>query len=139
MNVNCNLKTNTFGNTHTKSMYIFKFYFIDYAIIVVPIFPPFSLPSQWYIPHSLWQSPPHCSCPWVMCIILWLLHFLYCTSHPHGYSVTTYLYFLIPSPPRPFPYTPLPSGNYQNPLCIHDSVSVLVCLVCFCFFIFNYW
>ena len=64
--------------------------------------------------------------------VLWLLHFLYCTSYPHGYSVTTYLYFLIPSPLHPLPYTPLSSGNHQNALHTHDSVFVLlVCLVCF--------
>ena len=50
----------------------------------------------------------------------------------HGYSVTTYLYFLIPSPLHPLPHTLLPSGNHQNTLCIHDCVSVLrVCLICF--------
>ena len=55
---------------------------------------------------------------------------LYFTSH--GYSVTTYLYFLISSPLHPFPHNPLPSGNHQNALCIHDSVYVLlVCIVCF--------
>ena len=69
----------------------------------------------------------HGSCTYV----LWLLHFLCCTLHPHPYSVTTYLYFLIPLPPHPFPHTTLPSGNHQNALHIHDSVSVLVCLVCF--------
>ena len=41
------------------------------------------------------------------------------------------LYFLIPSLLHPFPHTCLTSGNHQNVLCIHDSVSVLVCLVCF--------
>ena len=63
--------------------------------------------------------------------VFWPLHFLYCTLHPHGYSVTTYLYFLILSPLYPFPYSPLPSGSHQNALCIHVSVSVLFCLVCF--------
>ena len=37
---------------------------------------------------------------------------------------------LIPSPLHPFPHTPLPSGNHQNTLHIHDSVSVLLCLGC---------
>ena len=49
--------------------------------------------------------------------------------HPHCYSVTTYLYFLISSPlisPQPLPF-----GNLQNVLHIHHSVSVLVCLVYF--------
>ena len=54
-----------------------------------------------------------------------------CTLHPHGYSVTTYLYFLISSHLRPFSLSPFPSGIHQNTLHVHDSVSVLlVCLVC---------
>ena len=36
----------------------------------------------------------HGSCIYV----LWLLYFLYCTVHPRDYSLTTNLYFLIPSP-----------------------------------------
>ena len=64
-------------------------------------------------------------------LVLWLCHFLHCTVYPHGYSVSTYLYFLIPSPHHPFPHTPSQSVNHQNTLSIHDSVSVfLVCLVC---------
>ena len=54
---------------------------------------------------------------------------IFCTLCPHGYSVTIHLYFLIPSPLHPFPHTP--SGKHQNTLCIHDSFSVLVCIVCF--------
>ena len=81
-------------------------------------------------PHFLRQPPHHCSCPWVMGMSS-LLHFLYCTLHPRGYSVTVYLYFLIVSPLHPFPHTHLPSGNHQNILRIHDPVCVLVCLVCF--------
>ena len=107
-----------------------KLYFIDYAITIVPIFP--LCPPSLSNPHTLRQSPHPCSCPWVMGIVLWLLHFLYCTSHPHGDSVTTYLYLLIPSPLHPFPHTTLPSGNHQNAPHTHDSVSVLlVCSVCF--------
>ena len=86
-------------------------------------------------PYSLQQSPHHCSCPLIVHIkVLWLLSFIYCTLH--GYSVTTYLYFLIPSPLHPFPHTPLPSGNNQNTLCIHDCLcsSCLLSL----FFRFNY-
>ena len=41
-------------------------YFIDYAItvVLVLIFPLCSPPPS--TPHSLKQSPHHCSCPWVM-------------------------------------------------------------------------
>ena len=47
--------------------YIFKLYFLGYAIGVVlffsPLPPPSPLPST---PYSLRQSPNHCSCPWIM-------------------------------------------------------------------------
>ena len=107
-----------------------KIIFIDYAITVVPIFPSLSpLPSNHHslrqsIPTLLFMSMGHTF------KFFWLLRFLYCTLIPHGYSVTTYLYFLIPLPLHPFS-PPLPSGNHQNALHTHDSVSVLVCLVCF--------
>ena len=41
------------------------------------------------------------------------------------------LYFLIPSALHSFPDPPCSSDNHQNALHIHDSISVLVCLVCF--------
>ena len=79
-------------------------------------------------PHSLRQSPHHYSCHVYK-------SFDYSISYNVLYipmAVTTYLYFLIPSSLHPFPLTPLTSGNHQNILCIHDSVSVLlVCSVCF--------
>ena len=89
----------------------------------------FLYPPPLSTPHSLWHPPTifhvHGSCKWP-------LHFLYCTLHPHGYSVTTYLYFSIPSPIYPFPHGFLPSGKHPNTFYIHDSVSILlVCLVCF--------
>ena len=83
-------------------------------------------------PHSLRQHHIVDHVHGSLVYILWLLHLLYCTLHPHGYSVTTYLHFLIPLSLCAFPHTLLPSGdNHQNALRIHDSVSVLlVCLVC---------
>ena len=80
----------------------------------------------------------HCSCPWVLRISSLTTPFLYCTLHPHGYSVATYLHFLIPSPPYPVSHTPTSSGNHQNTLSIHDWVSVLLVLLV-CFFRFNCW
>ena len=69
-------------------------------------------PPQLINLHSLRQSPHHCSCPWVMSVSSLAAPFpvLYFTSH--GYSVTTYLYFLIPSPLHPFSPIPLPSGDH---------------------------
>ena len=79
-------------------------------------------------PQSLRQSPYYCSRPWPCIYILWLLHFLYCTLHPHGYS--NYLFVLLS--PLTSSLIPPSSGNNGNLLCIHDSVSILfVCLVCF--------
>ena len=92
----------------------------------------FSLLSPSTQPPAPQAIPHHSSCPWVICVSSLATPFpiLYFTSP--GYSVTTYLYFLIPSPPHPFLYIPLPSAHHQNVLHIHDSVSVLLLfLVCF--------
>ena len=99
----------TSQQSRTKVLVFFKLHFIDYAITVVLIVPP--LPASTQHPHSLRQSPHHCSCPWVMSVSSLAAPFpvLYFTSH--GYSVTTYLYFLIPSPLYPFSHTPFPYGN----------------------------
>ena len=84
------------------------------------------------IPHSLRQSPHHCSHPLVM-----HRFFCYSISHtvlyiPMAILITTYLYFVIFSPLYPVPHITLPSGKHQNALCIRDSVSVLLAyLVCF--------
>ena len=82
-------------------------------------------------PSTLIQSPHLCLYPSVTHISSLATPFPYCSLHPQGYSVTTYLY-LIPSPLHPFPPTPLVSGKHQNALSIHESVSVLlVHFVCF--------
>ena len=111
-------------------MYFFKLYFIDYVITVAQFFPFCSLPPS--ICHTLRQSPHHCSCPCVMHIHSLAAPFpvLYFTS---PWLFCNYLFVLLnhltSSPIAPYP---LPSGNHQNALHIHDSVSVLlVCLVCF--------
>lgn len=62
--------------------------------------------------------------------VLWVLHFLHCTLHAHGYFINTYLYFwslhLFTHSPR------IPSHLATiKTLRIHDSASVLfVCLFC---------
>ena len=55
----------------------------------IPLHPAPPLPQA--VPKPLFMSLGHAQ-------VLWLLHFLYCTVHSHGYSVTVYLYFLLPSP-----------------------------------------
>ena len=49
---------------HFLGKVFLKLNFIDYAITVVPIFPPWPLSTQQ--PHSLRQSPHHCSCLWII-------------------------------------------------------------------------
>ena len=72
--------------------YIFKVYFIDYAITVVPIFLPLH-PSAWY-PLLSSNRTPLSSCPWIM-------HISYLTSPLpilfllSPYFVPTQLYFFF--------------------------------------------
>ena len=104
-----------------------KLYFIDDAIAVVLIVPPLRpLPST---PHLLRQSSHHCSRPGVMHISS------LATPFPMLYFTSPWLFYnslfvlLNPFTSSPIPHMPLPSGNHQNALRIHDSVAVLVCLV----------
>ena len=117
-------------------LFFFKLYVTDYAITIVPIFPPF---------HPSTQQPPVPQAI-LTSLLMSMGHaykfFGYSTTIvynispcPHGYSVTIYLYFLIPSPFCPFPHTTLLSGNHQNALHIHDS-SLFFLLLC-CFFRFH--
>ena len=111
------------------------FNFLNYILLIillqlsrfVPLF--LSPPST---PHSLRQSPHHCSCPWIMCISSLATPFpaLYFTSH---WLFCNYLFVLLnPLTFSPIPPNPLPSDNHQNVLHIHDPISfLLVCLVCF--------
>ena len=79
-------------------IYIYIYiYIIDYAIRGIPISPLFPPPPSTH--YILRQSPHNCSCPCVMHISSLASSFpmLDFTSR-RGYSVTTYLYFLILSP-----------------------------------------
>ena len=110
-------------------------YFIDYAITVVPVFPPLPLSTQ-YHPSLQHSSHPLSSCPWVVHVsslaspfpILFLTSpCLFCTYH---------FYFLFPVPFPPFFPFLLPADNSPNDLHAYDCVPVLaVCLIyiCFCF------
>ena len=110
-----------------ETRFFLELYFIDYAIRIVLIFLKCA-PSRRQSPQ--WWD---CSCPWVLrhdckffgCSIS-------CTVLTSPWLLCNYLFVLLnPLTSSPFPYTPHPSGNHQNSLCIHDSVSVLDCLVCF--------
>ena len=80
--------------------------------MVVLIFLPLS-PLTQHPPLPQAISPPlslsmgH-ECKFFGCSISYTALYL----HPHDYSVTTYLYFLIPSPLHPFSPFPLSSGNH---------------------------
>ena len=81
--------------------------------------------------HSLRQHPHHCACPWVLCVTSLAAPFpiLYFTS---PWLFCNHLFVLL----NPLTFSPIPPhhllfGNHQNALYIHDSDSVLVCLVCF--------
>ena len=88
-------------------------------------------------PHSLRQSSHNYSCPWVICVSSLATPFpTVCFTSP--WLFCNYLFVLLhPFTISPIPLSaPLPSDNHQNALCIHDSVSVFVCLVVFRF---NCW
>ena len=96
-------------------IFVYFIFIFNYIILTM------LLPLSWFFllwsPSTQQPTPSglhHCSCPWVM-LVSSLLHFLDCTLHPRGYFVTTYLYFVIPSPLHPFPHTPA-SGSHQNTL-----------------------
>ena len=89
-------------------------------------------PSPPSIPYSFRQFPHHCSCPWVIRVSALATPFpILCFTSP--WLFCNYLFVLLnPLILHPFPHMPLPSGEHQNFLCIHDSVSVLlVSSVCF--------
>ena len=73
--------------------------------------------------ETLWftgRHPIHWATPAraiILLTVFLMLYFLY----PCDYSVTTNLYFLIPSPFSASPPTSRPSGNHQSVLCIYES------------------
>ena len=109
---------------------IFKVYFIDYAITVVPFSSPFYFPQP--CTPSPTSIPPFSSCSWVIHVscsaspfpILFLTYScLFCTYH---------LCFLFPVSFLPFSPFPLPTDNPPCDLHFCESLPVLVvCLVCF--------
>ena len=62
--------------------------------------------------------------------VLWLLHSLLQYLHPHEFSVTTNLYYLIPSPFLPI--LPLHLASIKT-----LSVSMILLLFCFVYFVFQ--
>ena len=110
----------------------FKVYFIDYAITVVPIFPPL-LSSTWYSP-SLQQSCPLSSCPGVLHISSLISPFPVLSLTFLCLFCTYQICFVFPVPFPPFSPFPLPADNPPSDLPVYDSVPVLVVfLVHFCF------
>ena len=112
--------------------YLFKIYFIDYAITVVPFPPPFiPLCSAHPVPPT---SPSFSSCSWVIhtSSLASTFPILFLTS-PCLFSIYHLCYlFSVPFPP----FSPFHSPTDNPPCDVHfcDSVPVLVvCLFCFCF------
>ena len=107
------------------SFLFFRLYFIDYAITVLifptllPLHPAPPIPQA--VPLSLFTSMSHAYTFFGYSISYTLLYIpmLWCNF------LFVLLNTLTSSP------IPLSSGNHKNNLCIHDSVSVSVCLVCF--------
>ena len=117
---------------------IYGLHFISFSLIIVYWFCYYSCPDFSFLlcapPPSI-PTPsggPHiCSPPWNMRISSMATPFptLY-FAFPQLFC--NYLFVLNPLTSSPIPPLPFPSGNHQNTLRIHDSVSVLlVCLVCF--------
>ena len=109
--------------------YFLKYIFINYDIIVVPIFPP--LPPSTQDPPFPPAISPLSSCPWSWIWVLWYsisytvlnIPCLFCTYH---------LCFLFPVPFPPF--SSLPANNPPCDLHFCNIVPVLaVSLVCFSF------
>ena len=102
---------------------------MDCAITVVLIFPPLPPFIQY---HPLPQAIP-------TPLFIFMGHACKFFGYSISYTVLyipwlfcNYLFVLLnPLTSYPFPHTPLLSSNHQNVLHIHDSISVLVCLVCF--------
>ena len=114
----------------------FKLYFTVYAITVVPIFPLCTPPPRPLPPLPQVILTPLSTSMGLAIYILWLLYSLCWTLYPHDCSVTSNLYFLIPSPF--FAHPPTSTPIRQPSKCSHQF--------CFCFafsfilfFRFNYW
>ena len=111
---------------HALGSLIFQLFFIYYVPIFSPLLPstqhpllPQAIPTPLFLSlgHAISSSATPC-------------HILYLTS---PWLFSNYLFvFLNPLTSSSIPRQPFPSGNQQNALCIHDSVSVLlVCFVCY--------
>ena len=111
--------------------FLFTFHWLCYYISLIREFFPLCA-TQPSTPHSLGQTPHYCSCPLFIRISSLASPFpiLYFTSQWLFCNHLFVLLNLLTSSPS-LPTPPLPFGNHQNALHIHDSVTVLVCLVCF--------
>ena len=82
---------------------------------VVPVLSPLTPSTQ---PPNTPSDNPYTIVHGPCMYVLWLLCSLCFTLHPYDYSVTTNLYFLIPSPFPPSPPTPSPLAvTNQSRLC----------------------
>ena len=114
-------KNNLFHYVNVPVSFIFNYILLIIRLQLSQFFPLCSPAHS--IPHSRRQSSHHCSCPWVMHISSLITPFpkLYFTSP--WLFVTTYLYFLIPSPLHSFPDTLSHLATFKTP-----SVSMVLFL-----------
>ena len=113
--------------------FLFEVYLIDYAIIVVPFFPPLS-PSALHPTSAFPTRLVHVhglTCKFFGFSIVYTIVNLPVFFVPAIYA--TYSLYLFPHYPTSLP---LPADNPPGDLRFCDSVPVLlVCLVCFCFYV----
>ena len=115
------------------NLYFFLSFFLNYILLIMP------LQLSWFSP--LLPSTQHPPLPQAIPILISCLQAMHVSSSATPFLILyfispwlfcTYLFVLLnPLTSSHIPPSPLPIGNHQNTLCIHDSVSVLVCLVYF--------
>ena len=106
---------------YVMSLQLFQFFPLCHPL---PRCPP--TPSGY--PHTIVHV--HGSCKY----ILWLLYSICCTLYPHDYSVTTNLYFLVPSAFSLFPQLPSHQATIKA-----FPVSMILFLFCWLvYFVFKF-
>ena len=112
--------------------FAFLCYFLNYILLFMLLqpsqFPPPFVPLHPVLPTT--SANPHTvGHAHRLCIyVLWLLYSLCCTLYPHDYSVSTNLYFLIPSHCSPIPWC-------HSHLATIKMFSISMILLLFCLFV----
>ena len=109
--------------------FLISFLFFNNSLHSILFCVSFGCTAQWLDSHILYKVvlhyfkyPPAT----IKLLQYYSLYSLCCSLNPHSYSVSTSLYFSIPSPFLLSPPTVLPSGNHQSILSIYESSTVIV-------------